>query len=111
MPSVFKHYYSVSGPLAEGEEKGGRYRTRLKLVSSAKVAWKKLGDEYVPLRAELIRGWKGGLYITQFWDFVEWRLGDDVDEARLDEEHFRTKVRLNESTTILRESIESKVNK
>ena len=88
MPVGFNYYFSISMPLPEGEEFSGKYREKLKKVSSARVKWKKLGNLFVPERIEMSRGWKGGNYINQIWEFTDWRLGANVDEKRLDKELF-----------------------
>lgn len=88
MPTSIKHYFSFKGTIAEGGERNGRYRSSLKLVSESRIAWKKMKDLYVPLRASLSRGQKGGVQITQFWEFADWKLGDEVDLTRLDLDSF-----------------------
>ena len=84
MPTSIKHYFSFKGTIAKGDELNGRYKSSLKLVSESRIAWKKMKDLYVPLRASMSRGQKGGVLITQFWEFADWKLGDEVDLRRLD---------------------------
>lgn len=110
MPTAFRHYYGVS-PLPPNEENGGKYRALFKRVSSATISWQKKGDTWVPNKAELTRGWKGGVYITQYWEFFDWQLGSAVEERRLDPVSFSKNEVLSSVISELNKNVHSQLEK
>lgn len=110
MPTAFRHYYGLS-PLPPNDEIGGKYHALFKRVSSATISWQRKGGMWVPNRAELTRGWKGGVYITQYWEFFDWQLGSAVEEGRLDPVSFSKNEALSSVISELNKNIHSQLEK
>lgn len=111
MPSSVRYFYSTGNSFPEGSEFGRKYLTSGREVSSAKIAWKEIDELWVPERVEMIRGKGGGIHVTQYWDFMDWSLGTNVDLTRLDPEIFKSGPVSSEILFKLREQIGGKHEK
>jgi hypothetical protein len=90
MPYSFRYLFVKDGVLSDGDEFAGKYDSKVRSVSESKISWKKEGELFLPTKALMSRGFEGAVQIKIEYDFVEWKIGDQIDMKRLDEAAFVT---------------------